>query len=97
MYAVFGYSFAAEMERAVKKGMDGLKAANHAATRMDKRKGKAYQVSPDFVRLDTAKQFVAMCADGRAVLCLEIRQMGVTYDKHGEHPQKNYIQLKKYT
>lgn len=96
MYAVFGYSFAAEMERAVKNGMDECEAANYVAKQMDKCKGKAYQVSPDFVRLDTAEQFVAMCADETAVLCVEIRQMSEHISER-DHISIRYSKLKNNT
>lgn len=96
MYAVFGYSFAAEMERAVKNGMDECEAANYVAKQMDKCKSKVYQVSPDFVRLDTAEQFVAMCADETAVLCVEIRQKSEHISERG-HISIRYSKLKNNT
>lgn len=99
MYAVWGYSFAAEMEKAVKNGMDGCEAANYAAKQMNKCKGKAYkayQVSPDFVCLDTAEQFVAMCADRKAVLCVEIRQMSEHISER-DHISLRYSKLKNNT
>lgn len=69
MYAVFGYSFAAEMEKAVKNGMGGC---------------------------ETAEQFVAMCADGKAVLCVEIRQMSEHISER-DHISIRYSKLKNNT